>query len=359
MKPTFALIAVALFSAVGVSAEEKDPYDVVAILPLSGQVASLGNYVKNGIDLAIEQLPERERSLIRVHYEDDQFAAEKTLSAYRKSLQTGRLDAVFVLGSTPGNALAPVVERDKKILLAIGASDPTIVSGREYSFIHWVIPPVLGEALSTELLKRKFERIAILSAEQSGALADVDALTESLAKAGRSDSIVVRKDVAPTETDYRTFLALATQKKSEAIVAVLFPGALSSFARQFRASGLKAELVGMESFEDEGELKASGGALAGGWYVNAADSSSEFVDRYKEKYGSHPGWGSANGYDSLNLIAKAVTEKGDRSDNVRSFLKSLKDYSGACGTYSASGDNRFTLPAQLKMVTANGFEPLR
>jgi len=40
------------------------------------------------------------------------------------------------------------------------------------------------------------------------------------------------------------------------------------------------------------------------------------------------------------------------------FLHTVKDFNGALGTYSASGDNRFTLPAAIKVITADGFKKI-
>ena len=50
-------------------AEQEPPYKVAAILPLSGDYASLGNYLKNGIDLAYEQLSPEQKKKIEISYE--------------------------------------------------------------------------------------------------------------------------------------------------------------------------------------------------------------------------------------------------------------------------------------------------
>ena len=43
---------------------------------------------------------------------------------------------------------------------------------------------------------------------------------------------------------------------------------------------------------------------------------------------------------------------------MRDFLGGVRDFSGAAGTYSASGDNRFTLPAALKQIQNSAFVKL-
>lgn len=331
-------------------------YRIAAILPLSGQVAPVGTYVRKGIELAFESLPDSEREKLEVIFEDDQFDPVKTISAYRNLKATGKVDAVFVVGSPPANGLGPITEKDKTLLIAIWASDPTIAVGKNYSFIHWVTPSVLGEKLTQEMIKRNFTKIAFVVADVTGAIADADAAIEALKKQGVGDRIVYRQDFIKNTTDYRSALTKIRQEKADAVVAVLFPGALASFAKQFREMQVSAELIGMETFEDEAEVKASNGALIGTWYVNASDNTKSFIDAYKQKYKEHPGWGAGNGYDSLRLTSTAVHQVGANNDKVRDFLRSLKGYSGATGNYAASGDNRFTLPAALKRVTIDGFE---
>ena len=364
MKAKSFLLFVAIFlclSLCALSSARAEParvtYKIAVIIPLTGPVSSLGQYVKNGIDLALDALPKEQKDAIEVTYDDDQWDPLRTLSAYRKLKREGGADAVFVIGSPTANALVPITEKDKTILIGIGASDPTIAVGRQYSFIHWVTPAVLGETLATELKRRNFKKIALIVNEVSGALADMNGLREALSENGLADRIVYHQTFLREVTDYRTAVAQMKHSKADAVVAALFPGPLSAFAKQFRAAGLSAELIGIETFEDESEVKASEGALNGAWYVNASDSSSEFIAAYKAKYKEHPGWGTGNGYDSLTLIAQAVAKAGPSSDKLRDYLRSVKDHQGACGVYSASGDNRFTLPAALKRITDKGFVP--
>ena len=352
------LVPLALGISLGDSEAESERYRIAAIIPLSGQVASLGNYVKKGIDLGLENLPVEQRSKIELVYEDDQFNPLQSISAYRKLQSSSQVDAVFTVGSPPANGLGPITERDKTVLVAIGASDPSIAVGRNYSFIHWVTPPVLGEKLSEELISRNLKRIAFVVAEVTGAIADANAAIDALKRKGKSELVVYHQTFLKDATDYRTALLQIKDKRADAVVAVLFPGALAAFAGQFRETQIPAELVGMETFEDESEVKASRGALIGAWYVNAAASTNDFVSLYRRRYGEHPGWGAANGYDSVNLIAAAVAKVGRNNEAVRDFLRSVKDYSGATGVFSASGDNRFTLPAAVKLVSANGFEDI-
>ncbi len=352
------LSIITTFTACSAAAESQRPYRIGVIIPLSGSVASLGDYVRKGIELGIAQLPAEERKRIEVVFEDDGFLPAQTVSAYRKLSAQGRLDAVFTIGTPPSLALVPLTERDGTILVAIGASDSAITKGRRFAFIHWVIPPLLGKTLTAEIKRRDYKRIAFVISEGTGTRADMDATLAEFATQGMTDRLVYKEAFPKDQTDYRSVVARLRERKVDAIALVMFPGALAPFVKQVRGAGLKADLVGMETFEDEGEVKSSEGVLIGCWYVNASDPSDSFIQDYKARYHEQPGWASGNAYDSLRLVAQAATLHSNDNKKVAEFLMTLKDYDGASGRYSASGDNRFTLPAALKIVTATGFERL-
>ena len=58
------------------------------------------------------------------------------------------------------------------------------------------------------------------------------------------------------------------------------------------------------------------------------------------------------------LLMAAAFRQGEGIAGINKFLHTVKDFSGAMGTYSASGKNAFTLPAAIKVVTESGFEEL-
>ena len=342
-------------SALAQSAE----YRIGVILALSGTSASLGRYLQEGAALAYSELPAPQKERIRLLYEDDQFQPARTVSAYQKLKSTDKINAVLVLGSGSGNAAAPLAERDGTIMIAVGASDFNVVKNRKWVFSHWVTPEIESQVLAAELKRRGYSRIALVTHEHEGAVSCLKALEKEMDKAGLSGRIVLNERYLPSNVDFRTFLFKAKAKQADAIIELLFPGSISALAKQARQMQLKADLVGIELFEDENEVKASDGALLGQWYVNADTADAGFVSAYLRRYNKQPGWGAANAYDSIKLIAQAVEKSGPDNEKIALFLKSVKDYRGAAGVYSASGDNRFDLPATIKIVTAQGFEKLK
>jgi branched-chain amino acid transport system substrate-binding protein len=336
------------------AAQEK--YRIGLILPLSGDAAMVGSYCRKSVELAYSTLPQASKNQLELFWEDDQWQSARSVSAYHKLVDINQVDAVLVVGSDVGQAIAPLAELKKKIMVAIGASDHTVAAGRQYAFLHWVIPETQAELLVKEIKKRDYKSIALAISEQRGCIAQEKAVLDQAKKQGIAERIISSDRILADTRDFRTIISKLRAKRADAVFLNLIPGPCSAFARQGRDFGLKAAYFGMDVMEDENEVKASDGALVGAWYVNAADSLESFRRAYQSAYNEYPGWASSNSYDVLNLLAEGVKRFGKDNDKIADYLRTLINYHGAAGIYSATGDNRFTLPAAVKIVTKERFE---
>lgn len=350
-----------LFIGSEVFAQDAQPekkISVGVILPLSGSAASFGEGIRQAIELAYARLPLEKRDRINLVIEDDGFITARSVSAFQKLVSRDNIEIVFVVGSGAGHGVAPIAQSKGIPMIAIGASDSKIVKGRDYAFLHWVAPEFEAKVLVDEIVRRDYKRLSLVTSEQEGQIAIYDAIIKELEEHGIKDRVVLDERYITDEVDFRTYVTKARSNKVDGAIVILLPGTVSLFAKQMRNGGVLSDLIGLEIFEDENEVKASQGALIGQWYVNSDAATDEFVNSYKARYVRSPGLGGANGYDVLNLVADAVYKFGHNMDGVKKYLATIKDYHGATGVYSATGDNRFTLPAAVKIVTKDGFEKL-
>jgi branched-chain amino acid transport system substrate-binding protein len=311
------------------------------ILPLTGDMAALGEATKNGIMMALEELPLEDRRRIRVLYQDDALRPAQTVAAFESLLQSNRLDAVINISSGTALALAPVAERKQIPMIAI-ASNGKISAGRKWVVTLWVSPEAEVQVLVPEMKRRGYKKVAVITTAQEGFVAMRNAFSTLAA----GFDVAYDEELPPDLRDFRTQITKIRGRQVDGIVSLLSYGQLGIFAKQAREQGLTVPLFGLETFEEPDEVAASGGALRGSWYVTSADPDSEFMARYKARYPTSSAVCAPNGYDALRLIVAGAKEPS----GVMAYLRSVKDYRGALGSYSASGDNRFTLPAAVKIV---------
>ena len=342
------------FAAAQSPFEKTKPLRVGFIISLSGDGAALGEALKNGFELGLEKVSPETRAKMDIKFEDDGLVTKNTLSAFQKLMASGGLDAVVSFSSGTSKALAPLTEPKGITLLAI-ASDFNVVKGRDYAFNFWVTPDIATTELIKEVEKRGYKTLARINSIHDGVFAYKQAFDAQ--NAGRFN-IVLDEDYPPDVKNFKPYLTkLRAKKDVDALFVVLLPGQIGPFAKQARQFGFTKDLFGVELFEDPNEVKASDNALLNQWYVNNDEPDPSFSKQYAERFPQASTYASANGHDLALLFATAI-ETGYKGESLNKFFKSLKDFKGALGTYSATGDQRFTLPATIKVVREGRFEKL-
>ncbi|MCI5065658.1 ABC transporter substrate-binding protein, partial [bacterium] len=351
--PLFIAIAAA-FPASSLADVPSDKLQVGVILPLSGESASVGEAIRNGMLLSYDHLPAEVRSKLELVFEDDGLKPKSTIAAYRKLAASGDLDVVVTASSGTSNALAPLTENDKRPLIAI-ATDPKVVAGRSYAVNFWVTPEEQARVGVQEALKRGYRRIARISTIQDAMLSLKNHFDEEV---GDRIKVVLDEEYPAEIKDFRPYITkLKGQQDLDALVVGLMPGQLGVFARQVRQLGVTLPIFGFESLEDSNEVAASNGALVDQWYVNTDDPDRSFIEKFKHRYPNSSLYGASNGHDIVLLLASTIKQELD-AEGINTFLHTVQGFSGALGEYSATKDNRFTLPAAVKIVTRDGFRKL-
>lgn len=331
-------------------AETQKP-KVLSILPLSGEIAQIGNAVKNGMLLASEK-----QNVLKLYFEDDASIPKNTVSALRKHLSLEKPLVVICASSGTCKSIAPILEVEKIPLIAI-ATDEEISKGRRYAVNFWVTPDTEAELLIQEAQRRGYKKIAIFTTIHEGPLS----IKRKFERANNNRlEVVYQEDFSPDMKDFRSVLAkyksAARTMSVDAIFVNVFFGQIGIFAKQIRQSGVESDLFSIELFEDENEVKISQGALYNQWYVQAGAPEGQFLNEYQLRFPKESSFGAANGYDAVQVLVSGISDQRNKSEDINIYLHTIKNYQGACGTYSSTNDNRFTLPAMIKIVTKQGFK---
>jgi len=152
------------------------------------------------------------------------------------------------------------------------------------------------------------------------------------------------------EKDFKSLIVKAKQSDAEIYLLLAFSPELEILTKQIKEAGITTPLTSIESFE----LTQQMDIFEGYWYVNAAEPSGDFIDKFKKKTGKNTTMGAANGYDIVNLIVAA-------SENIKSSvkptpeaiakeLKNIKDFNGALGTLSVNEDGIVISQAVVRMI---------
>ncbi|MDB5259594.1 MAG: Branched-chain amino acid transport system substrate-binding protein [Candidatus Taylorbacteria bacterium] len=313
------------------TASAKPTIKIGVTLPLTGDVASLGEANKNAIVLASEQLKSRNlKYSYEFVFEDDQFKPAIGATAASKLISVDNSDAIISFGSPVGNVVSPIAEQSKILHVNDFASDPKVANG-SYNFVHYT--PAKSDAIAfvNELNTRGIKKIVFFAqADNPGAAAIVNAIRE---KAAGTDIKILSTETFLTGTrDFRTNIDKVKNLGAELYVLQASSPEIEILTRQLRASGIKAPVGSVETFEFSNDLSL----FEGLWYVNAADATSWFNDLYTKRYGVSPKIGAPNAYDAVNMIVQAVETAGDGKTKpsrteIRNAFASIQGFNGALG----------------------------
>jgi len=325
-----------------------EPIKIGVILPLSGSSAYIGEYIKNGLEMAKEEINsaggviDRRLELI---YEDSQGDTKTGISAYQKLTQTD--DAEIVLTAVSGVTLgvASLAEKDKIVILSIGGAAPSISEAGDYIFRHNLLPQEEARVLADFIYhKMNITRMGVLAVNtESGVSMSNDFKSDY---EGLGGEIEITQMYARDEKDFKTYLLKIHEAGIKAVLNGGYSDQMSLIMKQSKAYGLSFTWFGVYSTETPEFLSAAGEAADGMIYIhflNPEDSAFKAYDtKFNVIYGKSPDPYAALAYDALKIIAKALEECSAKDDSecIKQRLYATQDYHGVTGkiSFDKNGD---------------------
>ncbi|MBE3570610.1 MAG: ABC transporter substrate-binding protein [Bacillales bacterium] len=339
----------------GGSASNSKTIKVGANLELSGNVASYGQSIAEGFDLALDDINKKgidgkKIQLIKVDNKSD--AAEATSTAIKLASQDKV--AAIVGAATSTNTLAQVqVAQDNKIpLITPTATNPEVTKKggklNDYVFRTCFIDPFQGTVAANFAADQlKVKKAAILidsSSDYAKGLAS--AFEKSFKKKG--GKIVSKEAYVAKDTDFHATL---TRIKGENPQFIYLPGyyeEVGLIVKQAREIGLNVPIMGGDGWDSPKLVKIAGPKALNNTYITNHYSSGDpdqkiqnFVKKFKEKYnGDSPDAFNALGYDTAYLLADAIKRAGSTdSDKIKKALEETKNLELVSGTLSFDKDH--------------------
>jgi branched-chain amino acid transport system substrate-binding protein len=330
-------------------AAAKEPIKFGIIGPYTGPNAKPGQSMKQGVNLAVEEINKaggvKGRQLAPL-FEDDASVPAQSVSATEKLINKD--EVAFLIGTfNSATTLADmkIIERDKTpMMVPIAVAIQITESNNKWVFRNSATNPMQAEQLMNYIYKEtKQKKFAIIHENTDYGKGLMEAVQEFLKKNGGN---MIAESYSIGDTD---FYAQLTKIKNNAPEAIIICGNLSEgsqITRQFKELGLKAQLYGfggLSSFDYNNVAAGSNeGLIATSYFENASPNplAQNFIKAYKAKYNVDPDMFAAAIYESVYIAKDAMEKMGDTKDiaafriALRDQLAKTKDLAGVQGPTS-------------------------
>jgi len=307
-------------------------------LPLTGDVAMLGQSAKNAILLAQKQLPKDLKYDYKLVFEDDQFRPALGATIANKLISIDHADALISFGSPVGSVISPIAERAQILHVNDFASASHVADG-EFNFVDYTPPYEDSKLFVQELEKRNIKKLVFFAQQDNQGVASIISNFERDMK-GTSIAILSTQKFNTGTRDFKTNIDEVKNLGADIYVLEATTPELEILTKQIRQAGITAPVTTMEAFEFSDQLSL----FEGMWYVNGADPTQQFVDQYTLEYGQIPKFGAANAYDVLNLVVKAVESAGNGTlkptrIEIKDAMAAIPEFDGALGKHLTIDSN--------------------
>jgi branched-chain amino acid transport system substrate-binding protein len=334
-----------------------------ATLPLSGNLASYGEQIRYGMELAAADL-KAEGSPIALHFEDTPMSGPGVLSAFRKlndSLKVAGIAGNF--SNVAMLAMAPVLRKSQMVAMHTAAMDDEILAAGRGS-VFSTNTRVRDEA--ARMAKYAFDsgylRVAIVTIETNFGLEYRKHFKAAFEVLG--GRVVADETYQLGDIDYRSQLTRVKAAKPDAIFAATFGHFLGLTVRQARELGEKAQILSVYEAEDDSVLSAAGSHADGLRYFvsyepSPAQGALQVRSRLAQLLGRAPSTFSLNAYDATTLLARALISCKGKGACASDWLRSVKSYEGVSGVFSIAADGAAERPFYLREIRGGRFSSVR
>lgn len=337
------------------------------IFPLTGPIAQYGTYMKQGVELALDDAVREGlvgKDEVRLVVEDSEASPAKSVLAFQKIVNTSRPVAVIPASSGPILGLKPIANREQIVLVNASAVSTEIEDADDYVFS--VIPNASIEGVFLADFAFKSGK------KKAGVLYRNDASGKSFAEVFRSrfqelgGRIVYEDAHAPEETDYHPYItAIANTKEMDVLFIPSFGPEVATYLKQASELGVRVQAITYTTFNSPKSLEIAGQAAEGILFsapVFESETDSAVSKELREKVASRYGqqeinYYIASHYDAMMLLLTAISKGHKDGSAIRDYLAELPSYQGKSGIITFGRNGSANMPLRIYTVAGGRIVP--
>ncbi len=353
---TAIVLFTALFNVPVVAWAQKGTIKLAVQAPLSGEQAALGEHVKLGAQLAVEEASKAFKALgydlVFVPY-DDQAKPEVGVANARNIVADPNVLAL--VGHFNSGVALPASEVYKDAMLAMisPANTATEITDRGYPNVNRVcgrddVQGPVGARFAAQDLKLK--SVYVIHDKTLYGQGVADNFRQEAIKLGLK---VLGYDGTEERANFAPMIIPMKARNPDLVYfgGIYYQGGL--LLKQMREKGVKAAFMGPDGLDSSEMVKITGAQVIGSYYTTVAGppdaypETAAFAKKFKQRFGKEVESFGMYGYDAaqvgLKAIEQAIQANGGKKPSraeVSAAVRKLKNFKGVTGsiTFDNKGD---------------------
>lgn len=328
---------------------------------LTGSEATFGVSTDNGIKLAVEEINAaggvQGRPLKLITY-DDQGKAQEAATVVTRLITQDKVIAILgEVASSRSIAGGQIAQKSGVPMITPSSTNPAVTE----------IGPMVSRVCYTDDLQGKacakfvFEHLKLRSAailfnrQQAYSKGLADEFARSFTAMG--GTVVAQQSYGDGDADYSAQISAIRDSAAQVIFIPGYYTDAGNIAKQVRRAGVQATLMGGDGWDSIELGRIGQDAIEGAYFCNhyAPDQKTpevtEFVKKYKEKFGEVPDALAALGYDAAKLLADAMRRSPSLAGkDLAQAINSTRALKGVTGTITIDEQRNAQKPLVIVQV---------
>ncbi|MCM1022756.1 MAG: ABC transporter substrate-binding protein [Prevotella sp.] len=342
-----------------VSSSAAGTFKIGGIGPLTGDAASYGISVKQGAQVAVDEINAAggvNGMTLELLFEDDECNEEKSVSAYNK-LMDSNVNAI--LGAvTSGCSIAVSEESVNDGILQITPSGSAMdCTKHPNSFRICFTDPLQGKLMAQYISEQGLKSPAVIYDVASDYSKGIhDAFVEEAGKLGMT--IAADESFTSGDVDFKTQLTKIKSSGADCLFLPIYYTEVGYISEQAVTVGVELPYFGCDGWDGViNQLNGNTSNIEGAIFLTpfVANSSNPkvtaFVDAYNKAYNSTPDQFAADAYDGVYVLKAAIESAGGDVSN-EALISAMTQISvdGATGSMSFTAEGEPNKSAMVAVI---------
>ena len=374
MKKVFAIVmaamlVMAMFAGCQSAGGDANVIKIGTSGPLTGDYAVYGVAVKNGLELAFEEINALGGLQFAVNGQDDEADTEKAVNAYNNLMDWGM--QIMAGPTTSGSAASAAAEcaTDNVFMLTPSASDPAVLEAGANVFQICFSDTNQGKASAQYIFSNKMAtKVGVFYDSSSPYSAGIFATFKAEAQALGLEIAVEAPFTDATKGDLTTQVTKCQQAGCDLVFLPIYTAEAAKVLSVANANGYTPKFFGCDGLDGILNVKdfdtklAEGVMLLTPFDATSTDAKTQaFVKAYTEKFGIAPNQFAADAYDVGYAIYEACKASGVTADVSAADICAKmvewftsKSFDGITGTGMTWGKDGAVSKDPMAVVIENG-----